>query len=417
MRLELWTLRWFSICSRKHILAGTVRIGGNDYTLNETAGAFGDLGTLIPFLVGYLTIAKMDPVGVLVAFGLFKIFAGLYYKTPVPIQPMKAIGTAAISHAGVIGPGAILASGLFSGVLWLVMGLSGAVTWIARLTSRPIVHGLILGLGLSFILEGIKLIQGDYVIAVAGIALTFALLSRERVPAMLALLGFGVVVAVAREPAILGDLRGMSLHLRLPQFALTSLDWNDVVTGVLVLGLPQAALTLGNAIVATVEENNALFPDRPTTVRAVAIDHGVMNVIGASLGGVPMCHGAGGLAGHVRFGARTGGALVILGGLVLFIGLFLADSVTTFFKLFPPSVLGVILMFGGLELAAGAHGNHFSTADRYVMLLTAGVSMWNMGAGYLAGLLLWHSYDRGWLKVEVVASARERSVSSRDGVT
>jgi MFS superfamily sulfate permease-like transporter len=104
------------------------------------------------------------------------------------------------------------------------------------------------------------------------------------------------------------------------------------------------------------------------------------------------------MAGHVRFGARTGGALVILGILVLFTGLFLADSVATLFKLFPKALLGVILLFGGLELAAGVQENNLSKADRYVILLTAGVSMWNMGAGYLSGLLLWHGFQRGWLK-------------------
>ncbi len=71
-----------------------VKIGGNEYNLRELAGAFGDLGTLIPFLVGYITISKMEPVGVLLAFGLFKIVAGLYFRTPVPIQPMKAAGEA-----------------------------------------------------------------------------------------------------------------------------------------------------------------------------------------------------------------------------------------------------------------------------------------------------------------------------------
>jgi hypothetical protein len=40
-----------------------------------------------------------------------------------------------------------------------------------------------------------------------------------------------------------------------------------------------------------------------------------MNLVGACLGGVPMCHGAGGMATHIRFGARTGGALVISGAL------------------------------------------------------------------------------------------------------
>jgi len=190
----------------------------------------------------------------------------------------------------------------------------------------------------------------------------------------------------------------MAFRFRLPHFALVGLGWEDMLTGVLRLGLPQAALTLGNAIITTVEENNTLFPDRRITVRGVAIDHGLMNLVGTSMGGIPMCHGAGGMAGHVRFGARTGGSLVILGVLVLFVGLFLADSAATLFKLFPASMLGAILFFGGLELAAGSHGSHLAKNDRYVLLLTAVVSMWNMGAGYLAGLLLWHCFQRGWLK-------------------
>ena len=159
------------------------------------------------------------------------------------------------------------------------------------------------------------------------------------------------------------------------------------------------ALTLGNAIVATVEENNSLFPDRPITVRTVAIDHGIMNLVSASIGSVPMCHGAGGMAGHVRFGARTGGALVMLGVLVLFTGLFLGDSVATLFKLFPASLLGVILLFGGLEFATGALGDSLSKQDRYVLLLTAGIAMWNMGAGYLAGLLLHYATRRGVVRL------------------
>jgi hypothetical protein len=278
------------------------------------------------------------------------------------------------------------------------MGLTGAVTWIAKVTSRPVVQGLILGLGLGFLLEGVKMMERDLFLAVVAVSFTFVLLSRERVPAMLWLLGFGIAVAIAREPSLLVELGRLSFRPQLPELVLTKLKLEDLATGVMILGLPQAALTLGNAIVATVEENNALFPDRPITVRGVAIDHGIMNLIGTSLGGIPMCHGAGGMAGHVRFGARTGGALVILGSLVLLTGLFLADSVAMLFKLFPAALLGVILMFGGLELAAGAHGNNFPKRDRYVMLFTAGVAMWNMGAGYLAGLGLWYAFERGWLK-------------------
>ena len=372
---------------------------GNIYDLRELAGAFGDLGTLIPFLAGYITVAKMDPVGVLVAFGFFKVVAGLYFKTPVPIQPMKAIGTAAITHPGAVSPGAIWASGLFTGAFWLAMGASGAVTWIARITSRPVVHGLVLGLGLSFILEGTKMMAAEPALAVVAVALTFFLLSRDRVPAMLVLLAFGATVAILREPGLLRDLAAMSFQFRLPEPALTRVGWGDVVTGVLVLGLPQVALTLGNAIVATVEENNAMFPDRPLTVRTVAVDHGIMNLVGTTLGGVPMCHGAGGLAGHVRFGARTGGSLVMHGAFILLLGFFLADSVGTLFKLLPGSILGSILFFGGLELAAGIKADASEKGDRVVLILTAGLAMWNMGVGYAAGLMLWYALRQGWFRV------------------
>jgi len=376
-----------------------MRVAGNEYSIRETAGAFGDLGTLIPFVVGYITINHMDPAGILVAFGVFKLWAGLYFKTPVPIQPMKAIGTAAITHGGAITHGAIWASGLFTGVFWLIMGVTGAVGWIARITSRPVVQGIVLGLGLGFVLEGVKMMAADPFPAAVGVTLTFLFLSSDRIPAMLVLLGLGGAVAVIREPGLLGELGRMSFHFRLPEMALTRIGWEDLAVGIMVLGVPQVALTLGNAIIATVEENNTLFPDRRISVKEVAVDHGIINLVGTSLGGVPMCHGAGGMAGHVRFGARTGGALVILGGLILFIGLFLSDSVATLFKLFPRSLLGVILLFGGLELAAGAHGDALKRGDRYVVLLTAGISLWNMGVGYLAGLALWYAVQREWIRV------------------
>ena len=127
------------------------------------------------------------------------------------------------------------------------------------------------------------------------------------------------------------------VRLRIPDIYLGRITWQDLIAGTLILGLPQAPLTLGNAIIGTAEENNELFPDRPAKVKTIALDHGVMNIFSAAIGGIPLCHGAGGMAGHVRFGARTGGALVILGIIVLVLGLFFSDSVATIFKFFPPS--------------------------------------------------------------------------------
>jgi len=376
-----------------------MRIWGNDYNKMEFAGAFGDLGTLIPFVVGYITINKMDPLGILVAFGLFKIFAGLYFRTPFPIQPMKAIGGMAISHPGMITPGMIWGAGIFTGIFWLVMGLTGAITWIEKITTKPVVRGIMLGLGLSFITEGLVMMKEQPLLAIGGIVITFLLLSSKRFPAMLCLLGYGIVMAVIQRPELIQELSHLSMRFRLPELTIGKISWKELLSGFVILGIPQAPLTLGNAIIGTVAENNTHFPDRKVTAKTISIDHGVMNLISTSIGGIPMCHGAGGMAGHIRFGARTGGALVILGLIVLLTGLFLSDSVALLFQFFPRSILGIILFFAGLELALVIRDIKLKKENLYVLIVTAGIAMWNMGVAYLAGLVLYYGIQRRWIKV------------------
>lgn len=377
----------------------TMRLWGNDYNKMEFAGAFGDLGTLIPFVVGYITFNRMDPLGILVAFGIFKIFVGLYFRTPVPIQPMKAIGGMAIAHSGSITPGMIWGSGIFTGLFWLLMGATGAITWIEKITTKPVVRGIMLGLGLSFIVEGLGMMREQPFLAVGGVILTLILLNSKRLPAMLALLGYGIIMAFVLKPELFGELSHLSVRFRLPELTFGQVSWKELLSGFIILGLPQAPLTLGNAIIATVSENNRYFPDRKVTAKTISIDHGVMNLISACIGGVPMCHGAGGMAGHIRFGARTGGALVILGGIVLLIGLFLSDSVALLFQFFPRPILGVILFFAGVELALVVQDIKLKKQNLFVLVVTAGTAMWNMGVAYLAGLILYYGLQRRWFKV------------------
>jgi MFS superfamily sulfate permease-like transporter len=317
----------------------------------------------------------------------------------MPVQPMKAIATAAITHPDAIGRGAIFVATLATGVLWATLGATPAISWLAALTSRPVVRGIVLGLGLGFIVEGVKLMHDGPILAIGGAALTFLFLGHARLPAMLVLLGYGAAGALALDPTLGADLGMLTPRFRLPSLAIPHLTSSDVLSGLVMLALPQAALTLGNAVIATVEEHNALFPKRPVSVRLLALDHGVMNLFAAPLGGVPMCRGAGGMAGHVRFGARTGGALVILGAVLLVIALMFADSVGTLFRLFPIPVLGVILFFGGLELAAGVNGEPLSRADRTVSVVVAGIALWHMGLAYLAGLALHHAARRGLVRL------------------
>jgi predicted benzoate:H+ symporter BenE len=376
-----------------------MRLWGNDYNRMEFAGAFGDLGTLIPFVVGYITLNKMDPLGILVAFGVFKIFVGLYFRTPVPIQPMKAIGGMAIAHAGTITHGMIWASGIFTGIFWLLMGLTGAITWIEKITTKPVVRGIMLGLGLSFVVEGLRMMREAPLFAIGGVVIILFLLANRRFPAMLVLLGFGILLSFLQKPELLKELSQISIRFRFPELTFARMSWNDLFAGFILLGLPQAPLTLGNAIIGTVAENNQHFPDRKVTAKTISIDHGVMNLVSTFIGGVPLCHGAGGMAGHIRFGARTGGALVILGVIVLFTGLFLSDSVSLLLQVFPRSILGVILFFAGVELALVVRDVRLKRENLFVLLVTAGTAMWNMGVAYLAGLLLYYGIHRRWIKV------------------
>ena len=368
----------------------------NLYNRMEWAGAFGDVGTLIPFVVAYITIVKMPPLGLLFMFGITLMASGLYYRTPLPIQPMKAIGAAAI--AGGISPEALYGSGLSTGLFWLLAGITGILRPIAKLATKPVVRGIMLGLGLTFMVDGINRMKTAPVLAIIALVVTYLLLTNPKIPAMFILLIIGVVSAVIMNPQIMSELAKIHIGFNLPVFSLPMITWNDLVTGTLLFTIPQIPLTLGNAVIAITAENNELFPDRPVTEKKVAISQGIMNLVSPLFGGIPMCHGAGGMAGHVRFGAKTGGALIILGGILILIALFFSDSVSIIFKIFPNAILGVILFFAGSELAIVVRDIGDKKSEFYVMIVVAAVAMVNMGVAFLVGVILDNSLRRGWLK-------------------
>jgi hypothetical protein len=369
----------------------------NLYNKMEWAGAFGDIGTLIPFVVAYITIVKVEPLGLLLMFGVALTASGLYYRTPLPIQPMKAIGAAAV--AGGISPAALFASGLTTGLFWLLAGATGAIRPISRLATKPIVRGIVLGLGFSFMVDGVNRMRTAPVLAGIAVIVTYLLLANPWIPAMFVLLIIGMASAVFMDPQLITELARIQVGFKLPVFSLSAMTWNDLAVGTLLFTLPQIPLTLGNAVIAIVAENNELFPDRTVTEKKIAVSHGIMNLVAPIFGGVPMCHGAGGMAGHVRFGAKTGGAPVILGSILMLIALFFSDSVAIIFKIFPNAILGVILFFAGAELAIAVRDIGDKKPDFYVMLIVAAFSMWNMGAAFLAGIILDNSLRRGWLKL------------------
>jgi MFS superfamily sulfate permease-like transporter len=381
-------------------LGGTGR--RNRYDRAEWAGAFGDLGTLLPFALAYIAVVRVPPLGMLLAFGGSMIAVGLYYRTPVPVQPMKAIGAAAATQAAQlvsITPQAVYAATLVTGLVWLALAASGLIQRLATLVPRPVSVGIVLGLGFAFMLEGLKMMALGWTLAAAGLTLVLLLLDNRRVPAMFALLAFGAGAALMLDPTLVGELAQLHVSLHLPHFALAHLSWNDAFIGLVFLALPQLPLTFGNAVLGVVEANNREFPGRPVDARKVALSTGLMNAAGAVVGGVPMCHGAGGLAAHVRFGARTGGALVILGSVLVLVALLFSESLSTLLRIFPTPVLGVMLFLAGAQLALGSCELGHRKEERFATLLTAGCSVWNVGLGFALGWIVLALMRRGWVRL------------------
>lgn len=368
----------------------------------EWAGAFGDLGTLIPFVVAYIAVVKVDPFGILFSFGAALVACGLYYRTPFPVQPMKAIGAVATTQAAqtaVITPATVYGAGLATGLIWLCLGLTGTAKYLAGVVPRYVVVGIVLGLGVGFMLEGIRTMSDEWIIAAVGLLGTLLLLTNKSLPAMFLLLLFGVVCGGFQDPELLRKLLAARPEVHLPRFALGGVTWHDLLIGTTLLALPQLPLTLGNAMIAIREENNRLFPDRAVGENTLATSTGVMNLASAVLGGVPMCHGAGGMAGHVAFGARTGGAPIILGAILLSLAFFFSHSVSAVFDLFSRPVLGVILFLTGAQLALGSCDFSKNKGERFITITTAAFSMWNVGLAFVAGMTLAYILKRGWLRL------------------
>ncbi|MBK4737740.1 putative sulfate/molybdate transporter [Noviherbaspirillum sp. DKR-6] len=359
----------------------------------EWAGAFGDLGTLIPFVTAYIAVLHMDPMGILLGFGLPLVACGWFYRTPFPVQPMKAVGAAAATGAGsmaMLHGAPVIAAAWLTGAFWLAIGLSGLATRIARWVPREVGRGIVLGLSLGFMRDGARMMVSDVGLAAAGLALAFLLRRSKALPAMFALLLLGTAWSLATDASLLSELGHVAFAPRWPQWHGSDFSWSDLLTGAIYLALPQIPLTLGNAIIGTKEENNRLFPERPVSIRGIAVSTGLINLFGATVGGVPMCHGAGGIVAHTSFGARTGGASIILGTLLIGLALGFSGSVELLLRTLPAAVVGVILFIAGALLARGNLPRLADKRSAVLVLLTAGAALWNVAAAFVFGLgLAW----------------------------
>jgi len=317
----------------------------------ELAGAFADVGVLVPIAVALIVQNGLSATAVLLPAGLLYISAATLYGLPIPVQPLKAFGAIAIAKG--LGVEEIAAGALLMGGIFLALGATGLVDRVARAFPKPLVRGVQLTVGLLFLKIAWGLVTDPPAafdthglsrvwLAVLSAAVLASLLLRRRVPVPLALVGIGIVVIAMTADS--GAALGPS------QLALPSLDGATFWAAFTVLVLPQVPLTFANSCLATADAARSYFGESAERVRPgrLAATLGGANLLSGAIGGMPVCHGAGGLTAHVSFGARTAGAPLAIGAMLLLLAVGLGAGLGSFLGAFPLPILAGLLAGAGL---------------------------------------------------------------------
>jgi SulP family sulfate permease len=378
----------------------------------ELAGSLGDLGTLLPIAIAMVLVNGLNPLGLFFSIGIFYILSGVYFGVTVPVQPMKVIGAYAIATA--LTADQILASSLLMGVLLLIIGVTGAIDLIRKATPHAVIRGVQLSTGALLMSGGVKFIIGtskfqalqdavepylafqslgpvpiSLVIGVGAALVTLLLLDNKRFPAGLIVVLGGLALGLALGARI--DLQGQDLGFKLPEILPLGFPGNaDFTFALFALVLPQLPMTLGNAALAYTDLSKQYFADgsHRVTNKAACISMALANFMSFCLGGMPLCHGAGGLAAHYRFGARTAGSNLLIGMIFFILALVLGNNIITVFNLLPMSILGVLLIFAGSQLTLTVMDLD-SRKDFFVATLILGITLAsNLAAGFIAGMIV-----------------------------
>jgi len=381
----------------------------------EFSGSLGDLGTLIPLSVALILVSGLSVTSVFLIAGLLYICTGLYFRLPIPVQPLKVMAAIAIASPEQVTAQVISASGMIFGIFLLILATTGLINWLASLFSKPVVRGIQLGLGLILVNKGIGFISSDYlfinniitfeeipvnlIIGICAVLLTLLLLSSKRFPAALVLVGAGVLTGI-----LFGALQDVPLKAGPAQVDLIFPGKEDFLTGFFLLVIPQIPLTIGNAIIGTRDTCISLFGENDltekATYKAFTYSMGIINVLGSIIGGMPVCHGAGGLAAHYRFGARTGGSNIMIGIVFIVLALAFGQIGISLLSAIPNAVLGTLLLFAGLELAMLILDVRVKK-DLFVSLLIAGISLatTNMGIAFFVGIIVYKIIQ--WREIKI----------------
>ncbi|MHA1196394.1 MAG: putative sulfate/molybdate transporter, partial [Promethearchaeota archaeon] len=162
------------------------------FNFRELSGAFGDWGTLVPFIIGYISIVKFNPAGIFFCLGITNIVLGIRFNLPLPVQPQKTIGTVALSQKW--NSSLVLSTGFGLGMIWTALGFTRILNKLVKKVPIIAVRGIQLGLGLILGWSAINLMTNNWLLALISILIIFSLIKFEKFPIALILVGIGLFV-------------------------------------------------------------------------------------------------------------------------------------------------------------------------------------------------------------------------------
>ncbi|WP_027180204.1 putative sulfate/molybdate transporter [Maridesulfovibrio bastinii] len=395
------------------------RFGEFRFNRMEFAGALGDLGALLPISIGLIMLCGVSAIGLFFCVGAFYILGGLYYRVPIAVQPMKVIGAYALAAS--VSAVQISAAALLVGLILLAIGYSGLIGKLAALIPKSVVRGVQLTTGVLLMSKGAGFVIGNTVfqkiqgasepflafssigpvsvgliLGVAGLALTLFLLNNQKIPAAMVIVFGGALCGF-----LLGGGSGLSqisAGLHFPDFLPAGVPgWSDLVFVMFAMVLPQIPMTLGNAVIANRDLSGDYFDKESERVtdKALCLSMGFANLASFLLGGMPMCHGAGGLAAHYRFGARTNTSNIFIGAVFLLLAVLFGDGLLPIVQLLPLGILGVLLFFAGGQLAMSIIDIK-NGKDLFTAMTVLGVAQSsNLAWGFIAGIMVAYVFKSG----------------------
>ncbi|KAK7311844.1 hypothetical protein RJT34_10247 [Clitoria ternatea] len=431
-------------------------------TWPELNGAMGDLGTYIPIVLA-LTLAKNLNLGTTLIFtGFYNIITGAVYGVPMPVQPMKSIAAVALSDPTFSVPH-IMASGILTGAILLLLGATGLMQLVYKLIPLSVVRGIQLAQGLSFALTAVKYVRkvqnlpkskslddrhwlGFDGLVLAIVCVCFIVIvngagednesgtgnstddndnygykndNRDgegrkmnkwrkvvfSLPSAFIVFVLGVVLGFIRRPKVVHEIKFGPSSIEVVR--MTRNEWKQ---GFIKGTVPQLPLSILNSVIAVCKLSSDLFPGKDFSVTSLSVTVGTMNLVGGWFGAMPCCHGAGGLAGQYKFGGRSGGCVAVLGAAKVVLGFVLGSSLAHFFEQFPVGILGVLLLFAGIELALASRDMN-TKEDSFVMLFSTAVSLVGSSAalGFLWGMVAFVLLRlRNWINGKPFSSVWKR---------